>query len=184
MPIRNNNKEVGAGGQAQELLFVPASGRTNGVAAELIDGDVLECLKRELEKTEERARGLRAAIAGYERAVEGPPPQHPTGPPESRRFLRRNGKPMRPIEAMETLLPKHQGQMNTKELYDLLESGGAFTGKGNPESAFKLSIQINVEGERISQVDASGKELSRQEIKKLELRSSLFPGMTKMKTPS
>jgi hypothetical protein len=132
-------------------------GRQSTMARELIGGDVFECLKRELEKTEERALRLRAAIAGYESAIESPPPQQPGGLPESQRWLSSNGKPMRPIEAMETLLQEHQGEMPTKELFDLLVSGGAFNGKKRSSASyFKSSIGRNVGLGKITQVDASG----------------------------
>jgi hypothetical protein len=93
------------------------------MACELIDGDILESLKRDLERTERHARGLPAAIAGYEAVIKGPPPQQPEGVPESHRWLRGNGKPIRLIDAIETLLQEHQGEMPTNSRSGLLDCG-------------------------------------------------------------
>jgi hypothetical protein len=151
------------------------------MACELIVGDVLESLKRELDRTERHAQGLRAAIAGYEAAIESLPPLRPEGNPESRRWLRSNGKPMRPIEAIEQLLREHQGEMPTEELFDLLVSGGVFNGKGKPASAFKLSIHLNMKLDKLIQIDANGKELTAKEVKDLKPPSSILPGYTRLK---
>jgi hypothetical protein len=149
----------------------------------------LEGLKRDLEKTERRARALRAAIAAYEAESGNITPPQPTVSKEPGRFLRRNGKPMRPFDVMEILLGEHQGKMPTKDLFDLTESGGAFAGKGDPESAFNLSIQRNVYFNKLIQIDANGKELTVEEIKQtwqkikhLGSPSLRFPGITKLKT--
>jgi hypothetical protein len=96
---------------------------------------------------------------------------------------------MRPIEAMEILLGEHQGKMPTEDLFDLTESGGAFTDKEDPESAFNLSIHTNVRLNKLIQIDANGKELTVEEIKQtwkkirhLGSPSLRFPGITKLKT--
>jgi hypothetical protein len=150
------------------------------MACELIVGDILESLKRELDRIERHAQGLRGAIAGYEAAIESRPPL-PEGSLESRRWRRSNGKPVRPIEAMEELLGEHQGEMPTQELFDLLVSGGAFYGKGNPASAFKLSIHLNMKLDRLIQIDANGKELTAKEVQDLKPPSAIFPGITRLK---
>jgi hypothetical protein len=155
-------------------------GKQPSMACELIGGDVLESLKKELDRTQRHAQGLRAAIAAYEAKIG--PLLPPDGTPESRRWLRNNGKPVRPIEAIETLLQQHQGEMPTGKLFDLLASGGAFSRKRNPESAFKMSIHINVKLGKISQVDASGREMSWEEIMDLTLPSAILSGITRLKT--
>jgi hypothetical protein len=70
--------------------------------------------------------------------------------------------------------------MPTKELFGLMVSGGAFNGKSLPESRFKTSIHTNVK--KISQVDASGREMSAEEIKDLRSPfSAIFSGITRLK---
>jgi hypothetical protein len=99
----------------------------------------------------------------------------PDGIPESRRWLRSNGKPVRPIEAMESLLQEHQGEMPSKELFDRLVSGGAFNRKSLPEARFKESIKTD-----IKDGFASGEEMSAEEIW-LKSPSAIFPVVTRLK---
>jgi hypothetical protein len=73
----------------------------------------LEALKRDFEKTQRLVLALRKASDGIEAAI-GPPPLRPEGIPESRRFLRGNGQPIKPKKAIEQLLRAHQGEMPTQ----------------------------------------------------------------------
>jgi hypothetical protein len=136
------------------------------------DRDIERQLEQELETLERRATKVRAALMAYRSA--NPPDE--SGTPESRRWIRKSGKPMRPIEVMLILLNEHGGSMKTNELFAKMEEGGAFRGKRNPESAFRLSIATNVRLDKITQTDARGRSIA--EI--LDVRAP-FAGVTKLK---
>jgi hypothetical protein len=125
---------------------------------------LLQFLEEDLARTERQAMALRAAISSYAG-------DHP----EALRWQRNNGKPMRPIEVMEILLREHGGELPTGELYEKLVEGGAFRHKANPESAFRLSIQINIRNKRITQTDAEGRN-----IKDIDFSGPPFPGVTRL----
>jgi hypothetical protein len=135
------------------------------------DGDIERELEQKLEAAERRVKALRAALIAYRGA--NPPVESTLTSPESRRFIRKSGKPMRPIEAILILLRESNGEMPTEELYAKTVEGGAFRGKGNPESAFRLSIKINVDKKKIAQTDAEGRN-----IKDIDDVERPFPGVT------
>jgi hypothetical protein len=145
------------------------------MASELIDWDVRESLRKKLDYHEREARRLRSALAGYDAELD-----IVLLPGDARqpmmRWLRKNGKPMRPIEVMGVLLREHGGELPTMELYALMEAGGAFQGKGNPESAFKLSIKTNVRLGKIVQLDPAGNQ-----IENISPTSPIL-GITRLKT--
>jgi hypothetical protein len=138
------------------------------------DGNIERELEQKLEDAERRVKALRAALIAYRGA--NPPVESPLTSPESRRFIRKSGKPMRPIEAILILLRENHGEMPTEELYAKTSEGGAFRGKGNPESAFRLSIKINVDKKKIVQSDADGRN-----IKDIDDAMRPFPGVTRIK---
>lgn len=133
--------------------------------------DIEHQLEQELETLERRAAKVRAALLGWRSA--NPPDE--SGSPESRRWIRKSGKPMRPIEAGLILLADNGGSMKTNELFSKLKEGGAFHGKRNPESAFRLSIATNVREGKITQTDARGRSIE----KIVDIRPP-FAGVTKL----
>jgi hypothetical protein len=138
--------------------------------------------QRGLGRTERRARGLRAAVAGYEAAIEGPP-RRQQEVSESRRWLRSNGKPIRPIRGpwrryfrciKANWPPKSSWSHGVRR---------AFKDKNSAESRFKTSIQTNVRLNKLIQTDANGKALTWIQIQALKSPSSIFPGITGMIVP-
>jgi hypothetical protein len=138
------------------------------------DGDIERELEQKLELAERRVRVLRAALIAARGA--NPPPQPHGDGPESRRWIRKSGKPMRPIEVMLILLRERNGEMPTGELYNKLVEGGAFRGKANPDTAFRLSIKLNVKLGKIAQANADGRN-----IKDIDDAEPPFVGVTKLK---
>jgi hypothetical protein len=154
-------------GESKEMESVMVSERP----IEESDWDIERQLEQELETLERRATKVRAALMAW-RSANLP---DESGTPESRRWIRKSGKPMRPIEVMLILLSENGGSMKTNELFTKMEEGGAFRGKRNPESAFRLSIATNVRLEKIVQTDGRGRSI--EEI--LDLRAP-FAGVTKL----
>jgi hypothetical protein len=138
------------------------------------DGNIERELEQKLEAAERRVKSLRAALIAYRGA--NPPVESPLTSPESRRFIRKSGKPTRPIEAILILLRESNGEMSTEELYAKTVEGGAFRSKGNPESAFRLSIKTNVRLGKIAQSDADGRN-----VKDIDDVERPFVGVTRLK---
>ena len=72
---------------------------------------------------------------------------------------------MRPIEVLLGLLSERNGEIPTRELYELMESGGCFFGKNRPDTAFRLSIDTNVRLGKIVQSDAAGNVIEKMNKK-------------------
>jgi hypothetical protein len=150
------------------------------MASELIELDLRELARKQLEHHEREARRLRNILAAYD--SEDDIPSQEGKRKSMMRWLRKNGKPMRPFDVIRIILREHGGEMPTIALYELMDSGGASEGKGNPESAFKLSIQTNVKLDKLIQVDDRGKEMTWQEIQDLEPPTAILTGITRLKT--
>jgi hypothetical protein len=135
------------------------------------DGSIEREIEQQLEIAERRVKRLRAALIAYRGAN---PPVEPLSDTESRRWLRKSGKPMRPIEVMLILL--RSGEIPTKELYAQMVEGGCFRGKANPESAFRLSIKLNVKLGKIIQTDAGGLP-----VEELDAAPAPLAGVTRLK---
>jgi hypothetical protein len=67
--------------------------------------------------------------------------------------------------------------MPTDDLYANMVEGGAFRGKADPETAFRLSIKINVRNKTITQTDADGRS-----IKDIDDAEPPFVGVTRAET--
>jgi hypothetical protein len=136
------------------------------------DGDIERELEQKLEAAERRVKALRAALIAYRGAN---PPVDPThASPESRRFIRKSGMPMRPIEAIKIILRERNGEMPTDELYEKLEQGGCFLGKEeDPKVSFRRSIKVNISEGTIAQTDSSGRN-----VKDIDDVERPFPGVT------
>jgi hypothetical protein len=93
-------------------------------------------LEQQIEKLDRAKAQHVAALRALDRHPE--PQGHKTS-----RFTKKSGKPIRPIEAMQTLLRENGGEMPSSALYELMQSEGCFGRKKHPESTFKLSIGIN-----------------------------------------
>jgi hypothetical protein len=135
------------------------------------DGNIERELEQKLELAERRVKALRAALIAFRGA--NPPVEPPLVSPESRQFIRKSGKPWRPIEAILKLLRDRNGEMPTDELYGKMVEGGAFRNKAKPESAFRLSIKINIDKKKIAQTDSDGRN-----IKDIDDVERPFPGVT------
>jgi hypothetical protein len=134
--------------------------------------EFLEKQLKEIEKLRDQHIAALAALNGHL------PPESQRTP---RRFIKQSGKPVRPIEAIETLLSEHGEGMLTGTLYELMRAGGCFDAKRNPPSAFKLSVSSNVGLGKIVQLDARGKKLTKEELKRIKQPTAIFSGTTKLR---